>query len=241
MRRVVAAALVVWLPGGLANAQSSGPAFYRATWWDVASFGVAGGLDLLPTALHLPHGAPSCAPCDPATLPGFDRWVVRQPIRAADVESSLLLAAVGGWTAFAGLRGMTAQQARGNFVVFANVATWTAASSEWVKVLVRRKRPVLYTVDAAAAAGDPDNQKSFPSGHVALAFSAATAYAVISGREHLPHRTRNIALLYAGAVGVSALRITAAKHFPSDVAAGAVLGAGIGWLIPTLRHSIRIP
>src|SRR5437899_1567722 len=68
-----------------------------------------------------------------------------------------------------------------------------------------------------------------------LAFAAATSYLVLARRQHLPHRTRNAILLYAGAVGVSALRVAAGKHFPTDVAAGAALGSGIGWLSATVH------
>src|SRR5438093_4685476 len=123
----------------------------------------------------------------------------------------------------------------GNFAVFANTASWTAASTEWLKVLVRRKRPVLYTSDGAGAAANPENQRSLPSGHASLAFAAATSYLVIARREHLPHRTRNTLLLYAGAVGVATLRVAAGEHFPTDVLAGAALGSGIGWLVPTIH------
>ena len=52
----------------------------------------------------------------------------------------------------------------------------------------------------------------------------------MAGRERLPHRTRNAVLLYAASLGVAALRVSAGKHFPTDVAGGAALGAGIGWL-----------
>jgi len=38
-------------------------------------------------------------------------------------------------------------------------------------------------------------------------------------------------LLYAGALGVSVLRVAAGKHFPTDVLGGAALGTGIGWLV----------
>src|SRR5439155_994761 len=42
---------------------------YRVTWWDAGSVGTAGVLAVLPMALKLPHGLPSCAlPCDPASL-----------------------------------------------------------------------------------------------------------------------------------------------------------------------------
>src|SRR5207245_2202337 len=96
-------------------------------------------------------------------------------------------------------------------------------------------RPVLYTAAAPAAESDPNNRRSFPSGHAALAFAAATSYTVLAGRERLPHRTRNAVLLYAGAVGISALRVAGGKHFPTDVAGGAALGAGIGWLVATIH------
>src|SRR2546428_568532 len=95
--------------------------------------------------------------------------------------------------------------------------------------------PVLYTSGAAAAVADRENQESLPSGHASLAFAAATSYLVLARRQHLPHRTRNAILLYAGAVGVSALRVAAGKHFPTDVAAGAALGSGIGWLSATVH------
>ncbi len=208
---------------------------YRVTWGDAASVGTAGVLYVLPAALGLPHGAPSCAPCDPGTLPSVDRWSLRRVSATGDVASDVVFAGVAGFTAFAGLHGLPAQQWRGNFAVFANTASWTAASTEWLKVLVRRKRPVLYTTDAITAASDPENQQSLPSLHASLAFGAAMSYLVIARRQHLPHWTRNTILLYAGAVGVAALRVAAGKHFPTDVLTGAALGTGIGWVVPTIH------
>ena len=210
-------------------------AVYRVTWGDAASVGTAGVLYALPAALGLPHGTPSCAPCDPGTLPGVDHWALRRVSATGDVASDVVLAGVAGFTAFAGLHGLPAQQWHGTFAVFASTASWTGASTEWLKVLVRRKRPVLYTSDAVTAASDPESQQSLPSLHTSLAFAAATSYLVIARWQHLPHRTRNTLLLYAGAVGVAALRVAAGKHFPTDVLAGAALGSGIGWLVPTIH------
>src|SRR2546422_5269644 len=190
---------------------------YRVTWGAAASVATAGVLYVLPGALGLPHGAPSCGPCDPATLPGVDRWALRPVSATGDVASDVFLAVVAGFTAFASLQDLPAQQWHGNFAVLASAASWTAASTEWLKVLVRRKRPVLYTSDAITAATDPENQQSLPSLHASLAFAAATSYLVIARRQHLPHRRRNTILLYAGAVGVAALRVAGGKHFPTDV------------------------
>jgi membrane-associated phospholipid phosphatase len=133
------------------------------------------------------------------------------------------------------VHGLAGAQARGNAAVLANSVAWTAATTEWLKVIVRRKRPILYTGDATAAAADKENQESLPSGHASVAFAAATTYWVLARRERLPHRTRNTILLYAGAVGVAALRVAAGKHFPTDVLVGAALGSGIGWVVPTIH------
>src|SRR2546427_13231176 len=173
---------------------------YRVTWGDAVSVGTAGVLYVLPGALGLPHGAPSCAPCDPGTLPGVDRWAVRLVAATGDVASDVVLAGVAGFTAVAGLHGLPAQQWHGNVAVFASAASWTAASTEWLKVLVRRKRPVLYTSDAVTAASDPESQQSLPSLHASLSFAAGTSYLVIARRQELPHRTRNTILLYPGPV-----------------------------------------
>ena len=62
---------------------------YRVTWFDAASVGAAGVLYLLPGALGLPNGGPSCAPCDPASLPGVDRWALR-PVSATAATASNL-------------------------------------------------------------------------------------------------------------------------------------------------------
>src|SRR2546427_5610286 len=194
---------------------------YRVTWGDAASVATAGVLYVLPGALGLPHGAPSCAPCDPATLPGVDRWALRPVSATGDVASDVFLAGVAGFTAFASLKDLPAQQWHGNFAVLASAASWTAASTEWLKVLVRRKRPVLYTSDAITAATDPENQQSLPSLHASLAFAAATSYLVIARRQHLPHRRRNTILLYAGAVGVAAPPGPAPQKFSNGAVGGA--------------------
>ncbi len=203
---------------------------YRVTWWDAASIGTAGGLALLPHALNLPHGPPPCAPCDPASLPSIDRAALHAFSGGASTASTGLLAGVVGFAGVALLAGQPVAEARTNVVVYVNSIAWAEATSEWVKVLAHRSRPVLYTPAAAGAAAGVDNRRSFPSGHATAAFAAATSYLVIAQRERLPHRTRNAVLLYAGAVAVSALRVTAGQHFPTDVLAGGLLGSGVGWL-----------
>ena len=220
----------------LASARAApGQLPYRATWWDAASVSAAGGLAVLPVALALPKGAPSCGPCDPASLPGIDHAALHTFSSSAGTASTVLLAAVVGGAGFASLHDLAPAQARGNAAVLLNSLAWTEAATGWLKVAVRRKRPILYTTDAAGAVSDRDNQKSFPSGHASVAFATATSYLVMARREHLRHATRNAIVMYAGAAGVAGLRVAAGKHFPTDIAGGALLGSGIGWLIAAIH------
>src|SRR5437773_8740125 len=194
MRRLAAA--LVLLPVAASSALAQAP--YSLRWGDAVSVFAAGVTAFIPEAMKLPKAAPSCAPCDPASLPSIDRSALHTFSGSAGTASSALLVGVVGFAGLASLDGATAAQRRGHVAVFANSLAWTLAATDWMKVLVRRKRPVLYTADAAAAAGDPNSQRSFPSGHASIAFAAATSYVVMAQREHLPHRGRNAALPYVG-------------------------------------------
>ena len=226
MRRLAAAFVLLAVTGPSARGQAP----YSVRWGDAVSVVAAGVVALIPEATKLPKTSPSCAPCDPASLPGIDRSALHTFSGSASTMSTALLAGVIGFAGVASFDGATSAQRRGHVVVFANSLGWTLAATDWMKVLVRRKRPVLYTSDATAAAADPNSQRSFPSGHASIAFAAATSYLVMAQRERLPHRGRNAVLLYVGALGVSVLRVSAGKHFPTDVLGGAALGTGIGWL-----------
>jgi membrane-associated phospholipid phosphatase len=238
MRRVIVWSLLT-VSGATAAAQSTSPRpIYRANWADVAAVAVTGVVAVLPGVLELPKGPPSCAPCDPSGLLGIDQSVIGKNSALARNSSTVLLLGVGGMASYLSAHDVSSPQARGNLAVLANSISWTAASTEWLKVLVRRERPVMYTSGAAAAATVADNQRSFPSGHTSVAFALATSYLVLANREHLPHRTRNAMLLYGGASGVGVLRTQGGSHFPTDVLAGAALGAGIGWLVATIHPTL---
>lgn len=100
--------------------------------------------------------------------------------------------------------------------------------------MIARKRPVLYTEDAAAAAEDLRNQRSMPSGHTSAAFALATSYILYSW----PRTENKVPALLAGAAAVSVgvLRVVSARHFPSDVVVGAAVGTLSGIVVYRIRY-----
>ena len=233
MRRSLAPLTMLLLLARAVAAQAP----YRVTWWDGVSIGAAGGLGVIPSIAGLPNGPPPCAPCDPGSLSGFDRVALHTFSGSAGTASTVALFGAIAFSGYASLHGTTSAQERGNVAVMSNALAWTFAATEWAKVLVHRSRPVLYTGAAPVAAADLDSRKSFPSGHASIAFAAATSYVVMAGRQGMPHRTRNAIVAYGAALGIAVLRVSAGKHFPTDVIGGAALGSGIGWLAATVHPS----
>src|SRR5207244_4363955 len=88
------------------------------------------------------------------------------------------------------------------------------------------ERAALHNASASAAT------TSTPT---AGAVRGAAALVLVHGLAPHHRRRRGAVLLYAGAVGVAVLRVTGGKHFPTDVAGGAVLGSSIGWLTATVH------
>src|SRR2546428_9625264 len=142
--------LLFALPRARADAQA-GP-IYRASWWDGASVAAAGALYVLPMALELPQGPPSCAPCDPSTVPTVDRPALHTFSAGAGTASTALLAGVAGLTAFASLHGLPAAQWRGHFPVLPHPAALAPAAAQGLKVVIRPQRPGLLHTRAPGAA-----------------------------------------------------------------------------------------
>lgn len=92
-----------------------------------------------------------------------------------------------------------------------------------LKAAFNRKRPVdEYPNDIYALT--VSNGHSFPSGHTSLAFATATSLTLTYKKWYVAAP----AYLWASCVGYS--RMYLGKHFPSDVFAGAVIGAGSSYL-----------
>ncbi len=136
-----------------------------------------------------------------------------------------------------GFHGRTAARA----LVYGETLALNLAVNTVTKVVVGRPRPYVYNEDpqvaAYAARARGDAFRSFYSGHAATAFAAAASGGYLFAQSTADTGARTAVwasgLFLAGAT--ANLRVRGGKHFPSDVAVGALVGAGIGVAVPLLH------
>ncbi|HEY8854176.1 MAG TPA: phosphatase PAP2 family protein [Candidatus Dormibacteraeota bacterium] len=179
-----------------------------------------------PVAVHVESGDVAVVVAPPGSA-GIDRRLFRlinglphstTSDRYVSVLSDLGegLGWVAGGAALAILGGPKGRRA-GLATAFASLAA-TYVVQVRVKPLFRRVRPFVNREARVVGIKPPDH--SFPSGHTASSFAAATALAF--------YYPKAAPLAYGVAVGVGASRVHLGVHFPSDAAVGGVIGIGIG-------------
>jgi membrane-associated phospholipid phosphatase len=211
------------------------------------TFGLIGALEfnLKPTlgagrGCVVPEGGTRCRASD---LNGLDRRVVGMQSeswqRISDVTLiTVLSSAVVGTT----LRAMLSDSpTRGDDLLSDTLVLGEAVGlgvlmTSSLKLVVRRARPANYN-DTAPLDGTVDESLSFPSGHTAGVASASFAFATTFWLRHPDSPWRWV---FAGsalaATGLTAFsRVAGGSHFPTDVIAGGLFGAGSGILVPLLH------
>jgi membrane-associated phospholipid phosphatase len=101
-----------------------------------------------------------------------------------------------------------------------------------LKYSINRPRPYLIYPSDILKKSDGDSG-SFPSGHTSAAFATATSLSLNFPKWYVIVPS----YLWAGTVGYS--RMYLGMHYPSDVLAGALLGAGSAWLTYKVNHWLQ--
>jgi membrane-associated phospholipid phosphatase len=91
-----------------------------------------------------------------------------------------------------------------------------------IKYSVHRPRPFVTYLDIEKIG--PAGSPSFPSGHTGAAFCTATSISLAFPKWYV------IAPAYLWASAVAYSRMDLGAHYPSDVAAGILIGTGCAWL-----------
>lgn len=181
-----------------------------------------------PVAVHVDSGAVSVVVAPPARA-GIDRRLFTLinglPHSATSDRYVSVLSDLGeglGWVAggvaLALLGGAKGRRAGVATAVASLAATYVV--QQRVKPLFRRERPFVNREARVVGVRPPDH--SFPSGHTASSFAAATALAFFYPKA--------APVAYTLATGVAVSRVHLGVHFPSDAAVGGAIGVGIGTL-----------
>ena len=204
----------------------------------------ATGTSLLLTSLILAHDNTPLTPAELAALdrdglPSLDRAATRHWMPGAAKASDRLVTVLT--IAPLALATVGPGQERGGRValMYAETMLLSGGATALLKHAVARPRPFTYNDDARI---DPAlrlsgmARRSFPSGHTAQSFAAMVFLATVHGKL----QPRGEGWVWAGCLGAAAtvgwLRYEAGYHFPTDILAGAAIGATAGWLVPHLHE-----
>lgn len=185
-----------------------------------------------------------------SSLLGIDRAAVEQvPDTGARFRSNLGLFAAIGYAVvdpvITGFREKSVQSGFVDAVIYGEAIAITWGATNLAKLAVRRPRPQAY-IDAEAHKGDPtysnsdtDSSLSFFSGHASMtaAVSATATYLAFVRSSHTARPWITLGVGTALTTLTSIERVRSAAHFPTDVIAGAIAGAGIGVIVAHLHRN----
>ena len=181
---------------------------------------------------------------DKYDLNAFDRTAVSMNDRNSDIASDVLTYSLAGAPLlFFVDKKLNRSFSNGltYFVMYAESVLISNGISRTIKTVSRRNRPYVYNDSLSLKdRTTSDWNLSFPSNHTVNAFNSAVFISTVFTLTYPDSKwvpvVWSVSLSAAAAAGI--LRITAGKHYPTDVIAGAVLGSLTGLFIPWL-HKIN--
>jgi membrane-associated phospholipid phosphatase len=245
---LAAAGLVAAVGPAWASATDDPYPYDLETGREIALFGAGGaalGGGLAIQHRQTPLTDAELAALDPDGLPGIDRFVTgRWSPAAAHVSDYMQVAFL-----FAPVLLLTGDEAGREpwtfTAMYGQTYLLTTGLTALIKGAAGRTRPYAYSDDPRVTLEEKrrlTTRRSFPSGHTSNAFAMAVFLGMTY--ETLYPGTGYSGLVWTsglvGATTVGCLRVLAGRHFVTDVVAGAVLGAAVGWLVPVL-HEVDPP
>ncbi len=193
-----------------------------------------GALELAKDSL-VPSTCRWCAP------PGFDADIRSalawsNPGAAKTASDVLIVSMPAGFLAYDLLATRSAgglERAAQDLLVVSETVAVTGLLTDVAKYTFARLRP--YGVGSTVPL-DADSRASFWSGHSALAFALAASAGSVAQRRGYDGWPWVYAVGFTAAAGTAYLRVAADQHWFSDVLVGAVVGTGIGFLVPWLHR-----
>jgi len=222
------------------SARAEGASLYRinpAIDVSLISLGVLGAAlpDLVSSRLITRH----CAPCDPGSVNSLDRHVIGNDRGWAATTSDITVGLAATVPILIdGVDAGSYAEWRDDMTVYAEVLALNGALVNLAKYTVQRPRPWTYAPHDAGRESSPDAFVSFYSGHTSATFAALSAASMNYTYRHGAHPWPWVITGVVGAM-VGFERVAAGRHFYTDVATGALVGTGIGILVPWLHHEQR--
>ncbi|HEX7671890.1 MAG TPA: phosphatase PAP2 family protein [Polyangiaceae bacterium] len=177
--------------------------------------------------------------CDPATLNAIDRGFAGKwrPGWSTYSDVGLYSLAAGAATLLVIDEGVL--PALNDMVVVAEAAFVATALPSMTTLATSRPRPFTYGNKAPLADRTSGGAAlSFISSHTSISFAIASSMFVAERRLHpksaLPWVVLGVGLATATSVGTA--RVLAGQHFPTDVIAGAAIGASVGIVVASVHR-----
>lgn len=180
--------------------------------------------------------------CDPKTLNWLDRQVAGRYHPSWNSWSDVGLYGLAALSAAGVLADGGLKGGLNDLVVVAEATLLASVASGISTAITGRPRPYMYGTEAPVELRQGgQGGLSYFSGHTSTVFAATTSAFVTLRRLHPDERWPWVVLACGTAASgfVGATRILSGSHFPTDVVAGAVVGASIGLLVPALHASPR--
>jgi undecaprenyl-diphosphatase len=148
------------------------------------------------------------------------------------LKAALLLSFLGsGWMMLGLIPGLFLRSYRAPVITVTVLLAATALVVALLKRMVGRVRPCQAHPWAHTLPIDVPTDGSFPSGHAAGSFAFAFFVLGVSRRAGVP-------LIFLATL-IALSRVALGVHYPSDVLAGALLGATFGWTAARAYRSRR--